>query len=82
MPTILKGWVGRVFAFGRLYGNGRWYDRGVLAERRAMVSMTVGGPRSMGGQSGLIDETGQFLFPIQHGISRSVGFDVLPPFNA
>src|SRR3954463_16158130 len=51
MPAILKGWVERVFAYGFGYGVGvhdgpRWGDRygeGMLAGRRAMLSVTIGG---------------------------------------
>jgi NAD(P)H dehydrogenase (quinone) len=45
LPGILKGWVDRVFASGgRIYGGGKWYDRGVFAGKRAMCSLTIGGP--------------------------------------
>lgn len=45
LPAILKGWVDRVFASGRrIYGGGKWYDRGVFAGKRAMCSVTIGGP--------------------------------------
>lgn len=80
MPALLKGWVDRVFAMGRIYGGGHWYDRGKLAGRRAMVSMTVGGPASMYGPDGLNGDIDMLLYPIQHGILRFAGFDVLAPF--
>ncbi|MET3668056.1 NAD(P)H-dependent oxidoreductase [Caulobacter sp. 1776] len=88
MPAILKGWVDRVYAYGFAYGVGehsdrRWGDRfgeGVLAGKRAMLSVTIGGwaehyaPR---GVNGPIDD---LLFPINHGILYYPGYDVLPPF--
>lgn len=80
MPALLKGWVDRVFAMGRVYGGGYWYDRGRLAGRRAMLSLTTGGPSSMYGPDGLNGDINMLLYPIQHGILRFVGFDVLPPF--
>jgi NAD(P)H dehydrogenase (quinone) len=82
MPAILKGWVDRVFAMGVVYGGGRWYDQGGLAGRRAMVSMTVGGWESMYSPQGINGDIEQLLFPINHGILRFAGFDVLPPFIA
>lgn len=82
MPAVLKGWVDRVFAAGRIYGGGHWYDRGRLSGRRAMLSVTVGGPASMYGADGLNGDIEMLFYPIQHGILRFVGFDVLPPFIA
>lgn len=82
MPALLKGWIDRVFASGRVYGGGHWYDRGRLAGKRAMVSLTTGGPPSMYGPDGLNGDIDMLLYPIQHGMLRFVGFDVLPPFIA
>jgi NAD(P)H dehydrogenase (quinone) len=80
LPAILKGWVDRVFALGRIYGGGRWYDDGVFAGKRAMLSVTIGGPASMYTDNGLNGEINTILYPINHGILRFTGFDVLPPF--
>ncbi|MFI4936514.1 MAG: NAD(P)H-dependent oxidoreductase [Caulobacterales bacterium] len=81
LPAILKGWVDRVFAAGgKLYGGGKWYDNGVLAGRRAMCSITVGGPETMYGADGLNGAMEGILFPINHGILRFVGFTVVQPF--
>lgn len=82
MPALLKGWVDRVFAMGAVYGGGMWYDRGRFAGKRAMVSVTVGGPASMYGPDGLNGDIDMLLYPIQHGMLRFAGFDVLPPFIA
>lgn len=82
LPGLLKGWVDRVFAMGRIYGAGRWYDRGVFAPRRAMLSLTTGGPASMYGPDGLHGDMDTLLYPIHHGILRFTGFEVLPPFIA
>lgn len=82
LPAILKGWVDRVFAMGAVYGGGVWYDRGRFAGRRAMLSLTVGGPDTMYGPDGLNGPIDQLLYPIQHGMLRFTGFDVLPPFIA
>jgi len=80
LPGILKGWVDRVFAMGRTYGRGKWYDDGVFAGKRAMCSVTTGGPAVMYGPDGLNGDIQQILFPINHGILRFTGFEVLPPF--
>jgi NAD(P)H dehydrogenase (quinone) len=82
LPAILKGWVDRVFAAGLTYGGGRFYSNGVLRGRRAMLSLTTGGPTTMYGPRGLNGDLDTLLYPINHGILYFVGFDVLPPFVA
>ena len=81
LPAILKGWVDRVFASGgRIYGGGKWYDRGVFAGKRAMCSVTIGGPESMYSEHGLNGPIASLLFPIHHGILYFTGFTVVEPF--
>ena len=82
LPAILKGWVDRVMVMGRVYGGGRWYDEGRFAGKRAMLALTTGGPESIYQPDGLNGDMHQILFPINHGILRFTGFDVLPPFIA
>jgi NAD(P)H dehydrogenase (quinone) len=82
LPGILKGWADRVLVMGRIYGGGKWHDNGVFRGKRAMLSLTTGGPESMYSPAGLNGEIGAILYPINHGILRFTGFDVLPPFVA
>ena len=82
MPAILKGWVDRTFAAGETYGRGRWFDNGVFKGKRAMLSITTGGPESLFTEDGLNGDIHQLLYPINHGTFRFVGFDVLRPFVA
>lgn len=82
LPAILKGWVDRVFAAGLTYGGGRWYSNGVFRGKRAMLSLTTGGPPTIYSPRGLNGDMDTLLFPIQHGMLYFVGFDVLPPFVA
>ena len=44
LPAILKGWADRVFAMGRTYGGERFYENGVFKGKRALLSVTTGGP--------------------------------------
>lgn len=81
LPAILKGWVDRVFASGgRTYGGGKWYDRGVFVGRRAMCSVTIGGPPPIYSDGGLNGPIASILFPINHGILYFTGFSVIEPF--
>ncbi len=78
MLAILKGWVDRVFASGRTYGSGRMYEKGVFKGKRAMLTLSTGGPQSVyiaGCFNGDIDA---ILRPIERGILQFLGFDVLP----
>ena len=80
MPAILKGWIDRVLALGVTYGYGQWYDEGLLKGKRAMISVTTGGPESMYESDGLNGDVNGLLNPMQYNILRFVGLDVLPPF--
>ena len=82
LPAILKGWVDRVFAMGKIYGRGKWFDNGAFKGKKAMLSLTTGGAEPMYSPTGLDGDINTILFPINHGILRFVGFDVLPPFIA
>ena len=84
MPAIMKGWVERVFAYGFAYGvggNNRWrYGEGNLKGKRAMLSITIGGPEKDYSERGINGAIADLLFPIHHGILFFPGMSVLPPF--
>lgn len=80
LPAILKGWVDRVFALKRAYGGGRFYGTGIFSGKRAMCSITIGGPSSMYGEDGVNGPLPIILYPIQHGILEFTGFTVWDPF--
>ena len=82
LPAILKGWVDRVFAMERIYGGGRWFDDGFFKGKRAMLSLTTGGGPGAFSENGIVGDIHAHLHPINYGILRFVGFDVLPPFIA
>jgi NAD(P)H dehydrogenase (quinone) len=79
LPGILKGWVDRVFAMGRTYGGDRIYDNGVFRGKRAMLSLTTGGPAAAYEKGGFNGDMAAILRPIQRGILQFTGFDVLAP---
>jgi len=79
LPAIMKGWVDKVFAMGAAYGQGQWYNRGALKGRRAMLAFSTGCFPSMCGPDGINGDMEIILWPIQNGILRFTGFDVLPP---
>jgi len=79
VPGILKGWVDRVFTMGRTYGGERFYENGVFRGKRALLSLTTGGPRAVYEKGGWNGNIHAILRPIQRGMLRFVGFDVLAP---
>ena len=79
LPAVLKGWVDRVFAMGRTYGDGKFYETGAFAGKRAMLSLTTGGPNESYHKGGFAGEILEFLKPIHRGMLQFVGFDVLAP---
>jgi NAD(P)H dehydrogenase (quinone) len=79
LPGILKGWVDRVFAMGRTYGGEHFYENGVFRGGRALLSLTTGGPASVYQKGGWNGDLQAVLRPVQRGMLRFVGFDVLAP---
>lgn len=77
VPAILKGWIDKVFAMGKFYDNGRIYDNALLKGKKALLSITTGGPEN-NYITTKYGSTHQILHPIQTGILEFVGFSVLP----
>jgi NAD(P)H dehydrogenase (quinone) len=79
LPGILKGWADRVFAMGRTYGGERFYENGVFKGKRALLSVTTGGPEAVYQKGGWNGDIHAILRPIQRGILRFTGWEVLAP---
>jgi NAD(P)H dehydrogenase (quinone) len=79
LPAILKGWVDRVFVMGRTYGYGKIFDKGVFRGKRAMLSLTTGGPQDAFQRGGFLGDIYSITRPIQRGMLAFCGFDVLAP---
>lgn len=79
LPAVLKGWVDRVFVMGRVYGGGRIYETGVFRGKKALLSLTTGGPFESYREDGFNGDIMAILKPIHRGMLQFVGFDVLAP---
>jgi NAD(P)H dehydrogenase (quinone) len=79
LPAVLKGWVDRVLAMGRTYGGSRIYQSGVFRGRRALLSLTTGGPEVAYRKGAFNGDIAGILRPIHRGMLQFVGFDVLAP---
>jgi NAD(P)H dehydrogenase (quinone) len=82
VPAIMKGWVDRVFAMGFAYGGGRVFDTGMFRGKRAMLSITTGGPEKSYRADGPNGELERNLFHVHHGMLWFCGIEVLRPFVA
>ena len=79
LPGILKGWVDRVFVMGRTYGGDRFYENGVFKGKRALLSVTTGGPAAAYAKGGWNGDIHAILRPVERGILRFTGWNVLAP---
>lgn len=79
VPAVLKGWVDRVFAMGRAYGSGRIYETGFFQGKRALLSLTTGGPAEAYETGGLQGDIAGILRPLHRGMLQFTGFTVLAP---
>lgn len=79
LPAIFKGWVERVFAMGRVYGYGHIYETGTFRGKRALLSLTTGGPATSYQKEGFNGDIMGILRPLHRGMLQFVGFDVLAP---
>jgi len=85
MPAIMKGWIERVYAYGLAYGyrdegNRYRYGDGALCGKRAMLSVTLGGPEADYSSRGINGQLDELLFPITHGVLYYPGMNVLPTY--
>ncbi|MDV6253512.1 NAD(P)H-dependent oxidoreductase [Vibrio sp. EA2] len=81
MPAALKGWVERIFVMGRVYGGGRFYEHGVFKGKKAMLSITTGGPEELYAKGGWNGDLDAILRPIHRGVFEFTGFSVLEPYK-
>ena len=79
LPAVLKGWVDRVFAMGRVYGGDRIYEGGVFHGKRALLSLTTGGPEEAYRKGAFNGDIAGILRPIHRGMLQFVGIDILAP---
>jgi NAD(P)H dehydrogenase (quinone) len=64
---------------GRTYGGDRIYANGVFKGKRALLSLTTGGPASAYVKGAFNGDIQAILRPVQRGMLQFVGFDVLAP---
>ena len=72
MPSIIKGWVDRVFTLGFAFdiANGRLYENGLFKGKKAMLSLTTGGPEIGYTPNGRAGDILAVLWPIHSGAFR------------
>ncbi|KAK2165717.1 hypothetical protein LSH36_46g07042 [Paralvinella palmiformis] len=80
LPAILKGWFDRTFTEPFAFTDKEFYDNGKLKGKRAMFSITTGAPKDSFTTYGPHGDINILLWPLQSGILRFVGLEVLAPF--
>lgn len=80
-PAILKGWLDRVLVYGRAYTSRRRYDTGAFRGKRAILSVTTGGPEATFQYNGRNGDIAHLLWPLNFTL-HYLGFTVLEPFVA
>lgn len=79
VPAIMKGWIDRVLIQGFAFTMQKIYDFGIFKNKKAMLSFTTGGTESMYLPDGIHGDVNVLLWPLQNGVLRFCGFDVLAP---
>ncbi|XP_066503523.1 NAD(P)H dehydrogenase [quinone] 1-like isoform X2 [Hoplias malabaricus] len=79
VPAIMKGWIDRVLTQGFAFSLQNLYDNGMLKGKKALLSFTTGGIESMYLPDGINGDINVLLWPLQNGVLRFCGFQVLAP---
>ena len=80
MPATMKGWCDKVLAYGVSYGGEVGiYATGPYKNKKAILSITTGGPAPTYEKGGFNGDINGVLRPIQRGILEFCGFSVLAP---
>ncbi|XP_052005735.1 NAD(P)H dehydrogenase [quinone] 1 isoform X2 [Xyrauchen texanus] len=79
VPAIMKGWIDRVLVQGFAFTMQRKYDNGMFKEKKAMLSFTTGSMECMFKPDSIHGDINVLLWPLQNGVLRYCGFQVLAP---
>ncbi|XP_076015305.1 ribosyldihydronicotinamide dehydrogenase [quinone]-like [Genypterus blacodes] len=79
VPAIMKGWFDRVLTLGYAFTREKRYNQGLLSGKKALLSFTTGSHESVFSVTGLNGDMNVTLWPIQNGVLRYCGLDVLAP---
>lgn len=79
VPAILKGYFDRVLVQKFSYEFGKWFDKGHMREKRAILSITTGSMESSYSAESFMGDINVILWPLQNGVLRFCGFDILSP---
>ncbi|XP_051794806.1 NAD(P)H dehydrogenase [quinone] 1-like isoform X2 [Acanthochromis polyacanthus] len=79
VPAILKGWFDRVMTRSFAYSLAEMYNNPRFEEKKAMLSFSTGASQIMFQPDGFHGDINVVLWPLQNGILRFCGFQVLAP---
>ena len=83
LPSVLEGWVDRVFAMAAVYGGtvGR-FETGGFQGRRATLLFATGSTEDMVGPGARDGGLDAILFHLQHAMFYFVGYNILAPITS
>jgi NAD(P)H dehydrogenase (quinone) len=71
-----------VFAYGKMYGGDLFFENGIGRGKRALLTVTTGGPAGAYASTGLNPPIDLVLGPIHQGIFWFLGYEPIAPFVA
>lgn len=81
MPSILKGWIDRVLAFGYSYGGSQGtQEKGKFVGKKVMLAISANDPTEMYSQEAQSQYLKQGLDLINHQIFAYNGFSIIDPY--
>ena len=82
MPSILKGWIDRVLAYGFAYADGQRFTSGRFLNRRGIACISTGGSKQRFSETGVYGDVKKLLYPVNRCLFEYIGLEVLDPFVA
>lgn len=83
IPSMLKGWIDRVFLPGVVHNisEGKMFETGLLKGKKAMLAFTTGATRDLYSAQGPYGDIDELLKYVTYNTLAVAGLEVLPSFG-